>query len=87
MVQSISGGLNGGVSAAFRVWSDDYGALTTACSGYNSNVATDDNTMYGGEEVYCGVELAKVLKKFLTYSVQAANYKEFSTPSTSSALA
>ena len=85
MSQSFSGASNGVVNLAFRYFSDDYADFNAACDGYTSGATSTSRTVDGVTySVYCGTELAKIVKKFLNYQVPEYQKDEYTAPKTES---
>eukprot|EP00347_Sterkiella_histriomuscorum_P021663 403333197 len=84
MVQTISGASNGVVNLAFRYFQDDYTDFNAACDAYSpSQTSVIMNPGANQYTVYCGTELAKIFKKFLTYQVPQYQINEYNQPKTS----
>ena len=83
MSQSFSGASNGMVNLAFRYFSDDYADFNAACDAYTAGSAAPTTTIDGvNYPIYCGTELAKIVKKFLNYQVPEYQKDEYTAPKT-----
>jgi hypothetical protein len=84
-LQTISGASNTLTNLAFRFLFDDYSAFIAACSGYDATTASSTPALnkyviYNGQKVYCGVEMASIVKKLLTTSVTSSSLSQYNTP-------